>query len=136
LHLFCPSSSAWQSEGFVNLWSWSSAYCGAKTLGRGFESLLGLILSPSLSSNIIPFYALQLFGPSSRWLTELRPMEQNVLSDLHRWLSHHTHGLRGSDGGYWFRPTITDNEPDLMRWLQQASYCYQLTMLDAAFVLY
>jgi hypothetical protein len=127
LHLFCPSSSAWQSEGFVIPRSLFGKV--ANTLGPGFKSLLGLLLLFSLSSNIIPFYALHLFGPSSRWLTELRPMEQNVLSDLHRWLSHHTHGLRGSDGGYWFRPTITDNEPDLMRWLQQASYCYHFLNL-------
>jgi alpha-beta hydrolase superfamily lysophospholipase len=40
-----------------------------------------------------------LFSPSSQWLTELGAMEQNVLSDLHRWLSDHTHGLRGLDGG-------------------------------------
>jgi predicted esterase len=39
------------------------------------------------------------FSTSSQWLTEFGPMEQNVLSDLHRWLSDHTHGLRGLDGG-------------------------------------
>jgi uncharacterized protein len=36
-----------------------------------------------------------LFSPSSRWFTEFGPIEQNVLSDLHRWLSDHTHGFRG-----------------------------------------
>ena len=40
-----------------------------------------------------------LFSPSSRWFTEFGPMEQQVLSDLHRWLSDHTHGFRGFDGG-------------------------------------
>ena len=40
-----------------------------------------------------------LFSPSSQWFTEFGPMEQYVLSDLHRWLSDHTHGLRGLDGG-------------------------------------
>jgi uncharacterized protein len=40
-----------------------------------------------------------LFSPSSQWFTEFGPMEQHVLSDLHRWLSDHTHGLRGLDGG-------------------------------------
>jgi uncharacterized protein len=40
-----------------------------------------------------------LFVPSSQWLTELGPIEQNVLSDLHRWLSDHTHVLRDLDGG-------------------------------------
>ncbi len=39
-----------------------------------------------------------LFVPSSQWLTELGRMEQNVLSDLHIWLSDHTHGLKGLDG--------------------------------------
>jgi alpha-beta hydrolase superfamily lysophospholipase len=39
-----------------------------------------------------------LFSPSSQWFTEFGPMEQNVLSDLHRWLSEHTQGLRGLDG--------------------------------------
>jgi pimeloyl-ACP methyl ester carboxylesterase len=39
-----------------------------------------------------------LFSPSSQWFTEFGPMEQHVLSDLHRWLSDHTHGLRGLDG--------------------------------------
>jgi pimeloyl-ACP methyl ester carboxylesterase len=39
-----------------------------------------------------------LFSPSSQWFTEFGPMEQYVLSDLHRWLSDHTHGLRGLDG--------------------------------------
>jgi hypothetical protein len=36
-----------------------------------------------------------LFSPSSRWFTEFGPIEQNVLSDLHRWLSDHTYGFRG-----------------------------------------
>jgi uncharacterized protein len=40
-----------------------------------------------------------LFNPSSPWFTEFGPIEQNVLSDLHRWLSEHTQGLRGLDGG-------------------------------------
>jgi len=40
-----------------------------------------------------------LFSPSSQWFTEFGPMEQYVLSDLHRWLSDHTYGLRGLDGG-------------------------------------
>ncbi|HEU4822331.1 MAG TPA: alpha/beta fold hydrolase, partial [Nitrososphaeraceae archaeon] len=40
-----------------------------------------------------------LFNPSSQWFTEFGPIEQNVLSDLHTWLSDHTHGLRGLDGG-------------------------------------
>jgi uncharacterized protein len=40
-----------------------------------------------------------LFNPSSQWFTEFGPMEQYVLSDLHRWLSDHTHGLRGLDDG-------------------------------------
>jgi uncharacterized protein len=40
-----------------------------------------------------------LFSPSSLWFTEFGTMEQNVLSDLHRWLSDHTQGLRGLDGG-------------------------------------
>nr|MDP9498926.1 prolyl oligopeptidase family serine peptidase [Thermoproteota archaeon] len=40
-----------------------------------------------------------LFSPSSQWFTEFGPMEQYVLSDLHRWLSDHTHGLRSLDGG-------------------------------------
>jgi uncharacterized protein len=39
------------------------------------------------------------FSPSSQWFTEFGPVEQNVLSDLHRWLSDHTHGFRGLDGG-------------------------------------
>jgi pimeloyl-ACP methyl ester carboxylesterase len=39
-----------------------------------------------------------LFNPSSQWFTEFEPMEHNVLSDLHRWLSDHTQGLRGLDG--------------------------------------
>jgi alpha-beta hydrolase superfamily lysophospholipase len=40
-----------------------------------------------------------LFSPSSPWFTEFGPIEQNVLSDLHSWLSDHTQGLRGLDGG-------------------------------------
>ena len=40
-----------------------------------------------------------LFSPSSQWFTEFGPIEQNVLSDLHRWLSDHTHGFRALDGG-------------------------------------
>jgi uncharacterized protein len=40
-----------------------------------------------------------LFNPSSPWYTEFGPMEQYVLSDMHRWLSEHTQGLRGLDGG-------------------------------------
>jgi uncharacterized protein len=40
-----------------------------------------------------------LFSPSSQWFTEFGPIEQYVLSDLHRWLSDHTHVLRGLDGG-------------------------------------
>jgi pimeloyl-ACP methyl ester carboxylesterase len=36
-----------------------------------------------------------LFSPSSRWFTEFGPIEQNVLSDLSRWLSDRTHGFRG-----------------------------------------
>jgi uncharacterized protein len=39
-----------------------------------------------------------LFNPSSQWFTEFGPMEQNVLSDLHRWLLEHTQGLRDLDG--------------------------------------
>jgi uncharacterized protein len=39
------------------------------------------------------------FSPSSQWFTEFGPVEQNVLSDLHRWLSDHTHGFRALDGG-------------------------------------
>ena len=39
------------------------------------------------------------FSPSSQWFTEFGPMEQNVLSDLHRWLSDHTHSFRALDGG-------------------------------------
>jgi uncharacterized protein len=38
------------------------------------------------------------FSSSSPWFTEFGPMEQKVLSDLHRWLSDYTHGLRGLDG--------------------------------------
>jgi uncharacterized protein len=37
----------------------------------------------------------QLFSPSSQWFTELGPIEQYVLSDLHRSLSDHTHGMQG-----------------------------------------
>jgi uncharacterized protein len=40
-----------------------------------------------------------LFSPSSPWFTVYGPMKQYVLSDLHRWLSDHTQGLRGLDGG-------------------------------------
>jgi pimeloyl-ACP methyl ester carboxylesterase len=40
-----------------------------------------------------------LFSPSSQWFTEFGPIEQNVLSDLHRWLSDHTHSLRDLDRG-------------------------------------
>jgi alpha-beta hydrolase superfamily lysophospholipase len=40
-----------------------------------------------------------LFSPSSQWFTEFGPMEQQVLSDLHRWLLDHTHDFRGFDGG-------------------------------------
>ena len=36
-----------------------------------------------------------LFSPSSQWFTEFGPIEQYVLSDLHRWLSDHTHGMQG-----------------------------------------
>ena len=36
-----------------------------------------------------------LFSPSSRWFTEFGPIEQNVLSDVSRWLSDRTHGFRG-----------------------------------------
>jgi pimeloyl-ACP methyl ester carboxylesterase len=35
------------------------------------------------------------FSPSSQWFTEFGPVEQYVLSDLHRWLSDRTHGLPG-----------------------------------------
>jgi uncharacterized protein len=35
------------------------------------------------------------FNSSSPWFTEFGPMEQYVLSDLHRWLSDYTHDLRG-----------------------------------------
>jgi hypothetical protein len=34
------------------------------------------------------------FNPSSPWFTEVGPMEEYVLSDLHRWLSDRTHGLQ------------------------------------------
>jgi uncharacterized protein len=34
------------------------------------------------------------FDISPRWSTGLGPIEQYVLSDLHSWLSHRTHGLR------------------------------------------
>ena len=33
------------------------------------------------------------FAISPQWSTGLGPVEQNVLSDLHKWLSDHTHGL-------------------------------------------
>jgi hypothetical protein len=36
-----------------------------------------------------------LFSPSSQWFTEFGPIEQYVLSDLHRWLSDRTHGSPG-----------------------------------------
>jgi pimeloyl-ACP methyl ester carboxylesterase len=36
-----------------------------------------------------------LFSPSSPWFTEFGPIEEYVLSDLHRWLSDRTHGMRG-----------------------------------------
>jgi acetyl esterase/lipase len=35
------------------------------------------------------------FAISPQWSTGLGPIEQNVLSDLSRWLSDRTHGLRG-----------------------------------------
>jgi uncharacterized protein len=35
------------------------------------------------------------FAVSPQWSTGLGPMEQNVLSDLHRWLSYRTHDLLG-----------------------------------------
>jgi uncharacterized protein len=35
------------------------------------------------------------FAISPQWSTGLGPIEQYVLSDLHRWLSHHTHGFQG-----------------------------------------
>jgi uncharacterized protein len=35
-----------------------------------------------------------LFSPSSQWFTEFGPIEHYVLSDLHEWLSDHTHGLQ------------------------------------------
>jgi uncharacterized protein len=38
------------------------------------------------------------FSSSSPWFTEFGPIEQYVLSDLHRWLSEHIQGLRGLDG--------------------------------------
>ena len=37
------------------------------------------------------------FSPSSQWFTEFGPMEEYVLSDLHRWLSDHDNVLRGLD---------------------------------------
>ncbi|MFL6481307.1 MAG: alpha/beta hydrolase family protein [Nitrososphaera sp.] len=40
-----------------------------------------------------------LFSPSSQRFIEFGPIEQQVLSDLHRWLSDHTHGSRGLDSG-------------------------------------
>jgi uncharacterized protein len=39
------------------------------------------------------------FSPSMRWFTEFGPIEQNVLSDLHRWLSDHDNDLQGLDRG-------------------------------------
>ncbi len=33
------------------------------------------------------------FAISPQWSTGLGPIEQYVLSDLHSWLSHRTHGL-------------------------------------------
>lgn len=39
------------------------------------------------------------FSPSMRWFTEFGPVEQNVLSDLHRWLSDHDNDLEGLDRG-------------------------------------
>src|SRR5215210_4711775 len=36
-----------------------------------------------------------MFAISPQWSTGLGPIEQNVLSDLSRWLSDRTHGLRG-----------------------------------------
>jgi uncharacterized protein len=38
------------------------------------------------------------FSSSSPWFTEFGPIEQYVLSDLHRWLSEHIQGLRDLDG--------------------------------------
>jgi uncharacterized protein len=35
------------------------------------------------------------FAISPQWSTGLGPIEQYVLSDLHRWLSDHTHGFQG-----------------------------------------
>ena len=35
------------------------------------------------------------FAISPQWSIGLGPIEQNVLSDLHTWLSDRTHGLRG-----------------------------------------
>jgi hypothetical protein len=40
-----------------------------------------------------------LFNPSSQWFTEFGPIEQYVLSDMYRWLSEHTQGFKGLDGG-------------------------------------
>jgi len=39
-----------------------------------------------------------LFNPSSHWFAEFGPIEQYVLSDMYRWLSEHTQGLKGLDG--------------------------------------
>ncbi|MDQ3902333.1 MAG: hypothetical protein M3247_01580 [Thermoproteota archaeon] len=35
------------------------------------------------------------FAISLKWSTGLGPIEQYVLSDLHRWLSDRTHGVQG-----------------------------------------
>jgi pimeloyl-ACP methyl ester carboxylesterase len=48
------------------------------------------------------------FAISPQWSTGLGPIEQYVLSDLHSWLSHRTHGLLR------FCLTMTDNEFYLM----------------------
>jgi uncharacterized protein len=37
------------------------------------------------------------FSPSSQWFTEVGPIEENVLSDLHRWLSDHSDDVRSFD---------------------------------------
>ncbi len=39
------------------------------------------------------------FAISPQWSTGLGPMEKYVLSDLHRWLSDRTYGLRGLESG-------------------------------------
>src|SRR5215218_9254905 len=41
------------------------------------------------------------FAISPQWSTGLGPIEQNVLSDLSRWLSDRTHGLRGILSDYF-----------------------------------